>query len=378
MPVYFDHNATSPVRAEVREIMARLAGEVFGNPSSVHSFGQAAGAAVDRARGEVRELVGGPDGDLVFTGSGTEAVFTALAGSARAHADRGRHLVVSAIEHRAGLDAAALLEAAGWEVTRVMPDPVSGAISPEAVAGSLRPDTVLVSVLHANNETGVVQPAAAIASLCRDRDVLYHVDAIQSAGKIEVAAEVWGADLVSVAAHKLGGPMGVGALWKRPGLRLAAVVPGSQERGLRGGTLNVGGIVGFGAAARVALRDRESSATRLRELRNRLERDMARRVPGARLTAGESERLPNTAHFTFGEDAPVDLVPAFDLEGFAVSAGSACQSGSEAPSHVLLAMGRSPREARTAVRVSLGPGNTGDEIERFVEAAARLLGSRAS
>jgi cysteine desulfurase len=378
MPVYFDHNATSPVRAEVREAMARLHGETFGNPASVHSFGQAAGAAVDRARRDVRDLVGGPGGDLVFTGSGTEAVFTALAGAARAHVDRGRHLVVSGIEHRAALDAAALLEAAGWEVTRVMPDPVSGVIAPEAVAAALRADTALVSVLHANNETGVVQPSAAIASLCRDRGVLYHADAIQSAGKIEVAAETWGVDLVSVAAHKLGGPMGVGALWKRPGVRLAPVVPGSQERGLRGGTLNVGGIVGFGAAARAALRDRERTAARLLGLRNRLERDMARHVPGARLTAGESERLPNTAHFTFGEGASVDLVPAFDLEGFAVSAGSACQSGSEAPSHVLLAMGRSPREARTAVRVSLGPENTEDEIVRFVGAAARVLGSRAS
>jgi cysteine desulfurase len=373
MPVYFDHNATSPLKAEVRQAMARVEVEAFGNPSSIHAFGQAAAAVVDRARRDVRELLGGPSGEVIFTGSGTEAVFTALVGAVRAHGDRGRHLVVSGIEHRAAVDASAFLDEAGWKSTLVLPEPGSGIVRPEAVVEAMRPDTVLVSVLHANNETGVIQPVEEIAAVCRERGALYHADAIQSAGKIEVEAERWGADLVSVAAHKLGGPKGVGALWTRPGLHLMPVLPGSQERGLRGGTLNVAGIVGFGAAAVAAARDRERDAARTLELRTHLEAEMARRVPRARLTAAPSPRLPNTAHFTFGEDAPVDLVPAFDLAGFAVSAGSACKSGSEAPSHVLLAMGFSPGEARGAVRVSLGPENAEDEIDRFVETAARLV-----
>jgi cysteine desulfurase len=330
---------------------------------------------VERARGQVKTLCGGVAGDLVFTGSGTEAVLLGMVGLARAVSPRGGHLVISAVEHRAGLDAGHQLESLGFPVTWVRPDP-AGHLDPARVAEALLPDTVLVSIMHANNETGVIHPVAEIAGICRGRGVRMHVDAIQSAGKIPVEADSWGVDGLSLAAHKLGGPQGVGALWRRRGSPIEPLFPGPQEGGLRGGTLNVAGIVGFGIAAEAAGGELERYEARMGERRRALEAALVAQVPEAKVTGTESPRLPNTVHLTFDPAVGPDLVVALDLEGYAVSAGSACRSGSEEPSPVLLAMGYSPERARTSVRVSFGMETTDEDLGGFVQVLARMVQSR--
>jgi cysteine desulfurase len=374
---YFDHNATSPLRPEALEAMRPYLAQWTGNAASAHSHGQRAAAAADRARRVLRDLAGGIDGDVVFVGSGTEAVVTGVVGGCRAGAGKGRHLVVSAIEHAAGRAAERVLEAEGWEITRTPPCGESGCVSVEDIEREIRPETVMVSLLHANNETGVLQPVDEVGARCRRLGVLFHTDAVQSAGKVPLHADAWSADLVSLAAHKLGGPQGVGALWIRRGVRVEPLIPGTQEQGRRGGTVNVAGVVGFAAAAEAAMGSMSRSAAEIASLRMRLESRMLDRVPSARVTGGSSPRLPNTAHFTFDERVGADLVTALDLAGFAVSAGSACASGAETPSPVLLAMGFSAERARTAVRVSLGPGNTEAEVDAFVDVCAQRVGAAA-
>lgn len=379
MSVYLDHNATTPLRDGVFDAMRPVLEGVFGNPASLHRPGQTARAAVDEARSRIRELVGGPAGQVTFTGSGTEAVHLAVTGAPRARAGGRRgHIAVSAIEHRAAVDAAADLFDEDWEVSRIAVDR-EGVVHPETVRHVLRPDTVLVSVLHANNETGVIQPVEAIAALCRKRGVLFHMDAVQSAGKIPIRAADWGVDLVSLAAHKLGGPKGVGALWSAPGLALKPVIPGSAEGGRRGGTLNTAGIVGFGAAARLAVDParRTAEGARLTALRDLLESRTAQ-IPGVRVTGAGSPRLPNTTHLTFAPGSVSDPVVGLDLAGFAVSSGSACAAGADEPSQVLLAMGLGHERARTAVRASLGPETREEDVLAFARALASLVDARVA
>jgi cysteine desulfurase len=354
--------------------MAEAVARFPGNPSSAHRYGQEARAAVDAARRSVCALLGGPAGDLVFTGSGTESVLLGIVGAAAAADGGRRRIVLSAIEHTAGLDAAGLLAGRGWEVVWIVPE-AAGEIGVEAVRAALDPRPALVSVMHANNETGVLQPVAAIAALCREHDVLFHVDAVQSVGKVPVAAEAWGADLVSVAAHKMGGPAGVGALWKRRVVPLRAQIPGSQEGGRRGGTHNVPALVGFGEAARAAGEVLAKTAAGMDALRERFEAGVTEAVPAARVTGRDAARLPNTTHLTFDPACGADLVVALDLDGYAVSSGSACRAGSTDPSHVLLAMGMTPERARTAVRVSLGPGTTTADLDGLVDALVRRTAS---
>lgn len=373
MNIYLDHNATTPLRPVAVQAVHEVLTAPPGNASSIHDFGQRARAVVDRGRAAVRRLLHTDEGRVLFTGSGTEAVLTALLG-ATAAMDPPGHAVISAIEHRVGLDAIRLLQEAGWRVTPVRPD-AAGVIHPAAVAQALQPDTGLVSVLQANNETGVVQPVGAIAGIAREAGALFHVDAVQSAGKLPVTARDWGADLVSVAAHKLGGPAGVGALWRREDVRLAPLLPGSQEDGLRGGTHNVPGIAGFTAAIEASLAGEEEQV-RLRALRETLETQLRERVPECRVTGGEAPRLSNTTHLTFDPSVGADLVWALDLEGIAVSSGSACASGSEEPSHVLLAMGMDPGRAATAVRVSTGWTTTERDLDLFLTALERVLAVR--
>jgi cysteine desulfurase len=376
MPVYLDHNATCPCRPRVVRAMADAAARIPGNPSSVHRFGQEARTAVDAARRAVNALIGGDSGDLVFTGSGTESVHLGIVGAAEAVPGL-RRLVISGIEHAAGRDAAGVLGARGWDVAWIAPD-ADGRIDPCAVEAALDPAPALVSVMHANNETGVVQPVAEIAARCRARGVRFHVDAVQSVGKIPVTPEAWGADLVSVAAHKMGGPPGVGALWKRREVPLRAIVPGSQEGGRRGGTHAVPAIVGFGEAAREVAADMAERGARLTVLREGFEARVAERLPGARITGIDAPRLPNTTHLTFDPACGTDLVVALDLDGYAVSSGSACRAGSTEPSPVLLAMGIDAARARTAVRVSLGPETAEADLDGFLDALARRTASAAN
>ena len=375
MPVYLDHNATTPLRREALEAMMPFLEGRFGNPSSPHAVGREARRAVEIARREILELCGSSRGEILFTGSGTEAVLLGVVGAAHAMRSRGQHVIVSAIEHASGMDAARLLEAEGFSVSWVMPD-AAGRIAPERVIEHLRPDTIVVSIQHANNETGVLQPVREIGALLRDSGTCFHVDAVQSAGKIVLDPEGWHAAYVSLAAHKLGGPKGVGALWRREGRPLSPLLPGTGERGLRGGTTNVSGVVGFGVAARLARCELDTHATRLTVLRESLEAGVAERIPSAAVTGRDTTRLPNTTHLTFDPGVGGDLVIALDREGYAVSAGSACRSGSEEPSPVLLAMGMSPERARTALRVSLGRDTTLPELEGFVSALRRIVEAR--
>jgi cysteine desulfurase len=358
-PIYLDYNATTPLRREARAAMIEALAEV-GNPSSVHRFGQRARRRVEEARAQVAALVAATPAEIVFTSGGTEANNLALAGSGRPR------LLISAIEHDSVL-------AAAPEAERIPVD-ADGIVALDALEALLAadPSPTLVSVMLANNETGVIQPIAEVAARAHAHCALLHVDAIQAAGKVPVDVRAIGADLLSLSAHKLGGPQGVGALVVRPGVSLAARQRGGgQERGLRAGTENVPGIVGFGAAAEVAGRGPDDHV-RLEALRDRIEAGVAALSPATRFFGKGVVRLGNTACFTMPGVPSETQVIALDLAGVAVSAGSACSSGKVRPSHVLRAMGASEAEAGSAIRVSLGWQTEDSEVERFLDAWSAL------
>jgi len=371
--IYLDHNATTPVRPEVLEAMLPYFREHFGNASSVHAFGQEARGALEDARARVATLLGATPAEIVFTSGGTEADNLGVIGTARAAAARGRHLVTTAIEHEAVRHAHDRLAREGFEVTTVGPGP-DGRIDPAAVAAALRPDTTLVSVMAANNETGVVQPVAEIGALCEARKIAFHVDAVQAAGKIPVEVTAWRATTVAIAGHKIYGPKGVGALYFRLGHRFESLqVGGDHEKGRRAGTENVPGAVGLGRACELAASELESSMPRITALRDRLEAELLSRVPNATRHGGDAPRIGNTAHLSFAGAEGEHVVLALDAQGIAVSAGPACKAGASSPSHVLLAMGV-PRElAQAAVRISLGRGTTDAEIDRVLEVLPRVV-----
>ena len=373
--IYLDHNATTPMLPSAVEVMMPFFRERFGNASSAHEAGQEAAAALDTARRRVAGLLGAASEDVVFTATGTESVHTALVGAARFRAEEGRHVVVSAIEHSAGLDAARRLAADGFSVSSIPPLP-GGRMDPGRVLDAVRPDTVLVSVMHANNETGVLQPVGAIGAACRERGVWLHTDAIQSAGKVPLDVNALHCDMLSLAGHKFGGPKGAAALWLRRGVRIDPLIPGRQEGGRRGGTPDTAAVAGLGAAALWAAESLPATAAGTAAIRDRFEAAVLASVPGARVTGADVPRLPNTAHFTFGEEVGGDLVMALDLAGYAVSSGSACTSGSEEPSHVLLAMGFSPAAAASAVRVSVGPDTPEEAASGFARALAEAVRTR--
>jgi len=371
MRIYLDHNATTPVRGEVADAVARALVETPGNPSSAHAEGAAARAALERARERVASLVGAAPAEVVFTSGATEANNLSLFGVARS--GRGRRLVTSAAEHPSVEEPLAALEAEGFAVTRVPVDR-DGRIDPDAVAAALHPDTALVSILWANNETGVVQPIEAIAERTRARGVPLHVDATQAIGKIPVRLDRVPADLLSASAHKLNGPKGAGFLVvRRNGLLAPWLRGGSQERGRRGGTPNVAGAVGLGVACELAQRELAARAAAAAALRDRLWRGLAEALPDARRNGASDAVLPNTLSVEF-PGVPGDvLLEALDLEGVAVSAGAACASGSVHPSRTLLAMGRTSDEARASLRFSVGHGNDGAQIDRVVALVPRLV-----
>jgi cysteine desulfurase len=373
---YFDHNATTPLLPEAAEALLRAAREAWGNPSSLHAPGRKAKQAVEEAREQVAALLGAEPQEILFTGGGTEACNFGILGAARAlgkSGGKGRHAVGSAIEHPAVKASLIALEGEGWEVTWIRPD-ADGVVAAGAVEAALRPDTALCAVMAANNEIGSIQPYAEIGALLRRRGVAYFCDMIQAAGKIPIDLAAANVDLAAIAAHKIGGPKGVGALYVRKGASPkpeAFVRGGGQERGLRGGTENVPGIAGFGAAAAWwaparAVAERE----RLRALRDLLQGALRERIPGVRINGPQTwrGRLPNTLHATFPGARSDTMVMALDLRGLAVSAGSACASGSVKPSEVLLAMGRSPEEAVSGLRFSLGSGNTAREMAHAAQA----------
>lgn len=370
--VYFDNNATTPVLPEVLEAMRPYFGEHFGNASSIHHHGQETRAAVERARESVAALLGCRASEIVFTGGGTEADNLAIFGVAQT----GDHIITSAIEHHAVLNACRHLEEKGCEVTYIPVDG-RGVVDPADVKRALRPNTKLISIMCANNETGVVQPVAEIGKVAAEAGVYFHTDAVQAVGKIPVRVEEIGCDLLSVSAHKLHGPQGVGALYVRKGTELAPIQYGGRhERSRRAGTENVPGIVGVGKAAELALAGLErGDDRRMAEFRDRLEESLlgiaASGVNGACENHHPTEtargvghpRVPNTTNICFEGIDGEALVIALDLKGLAVSTGAACSSGAIEPSHVLLAMGLPPERARASIRFSLGKQNTAEDVE---------------
>ena len=365
--IYLDHNATTPLLPAVIDRMTAVLREEFGNPSSVHHFGQQAKAAVDDARSQVAELVGGDPSEVLFTSGGTEGDNIAIRGAAEALEATGRrHLVASAIEHEAVLNTLKALARRGWQIT-LLPVDQTGIVSPAALREALTDKTVLVSVMHANNEIGTIQPLAELARLAHERGALFHTDAVQSAGKIPLNVKGLGVDMLSVSAHKFYGPKGVGALWIRRGLRVMPLLTGGrQERSRRAGTENVPGIVGMGVAASIAAGKMESEGRRLAELRDRLEAGILRTVPGTTVNGSRDHRVPNTTNISFDRIEAESLLIALDLEGVAVSTGSACSSGTLEPSHVLKAMGFNAHRTQNSIRFSLGASNTGAEMDRVI------------
>ena len=375
MRTYLDHNATTPLAPTVLETVTTVLREQFGNASSVHMFGQMAKAQVDGARAAVADLIGARPQEIVFTSGGTEADNLAIRGAAEAAGPgRKRHLIASAIEHEAVLKTLKALSRRGWTTT-LLPVGESGIVAPDALEAALTDETVLVSVMHANNEIGTVQPIAELAAMARRRGALFHTDAVQSAGKLPIAVDRLGVDLLSLSAHKLNGPKGVGALWVRRGVRLvASQTGGGQERNRRAGTENVPGIAGFGAAARNAAAALDGRPADVGALRDRLETGILDNVPGAVVNGDRGRRVSNTTNISFEGVEAESLLIALDLEGVAVSTGSACSSGTLEPSHVLRAMGCSPHRTQSSIRFSLGLGNTAEQIDRVVEILPRVVG----
>ena len=372
MPVYLDHAATSPLRPEALEAMLPYLTTNAGNPSSLHGTGRRARRAIDEARESVAQLIGAQPREIVFTSGGTEADNLAVKGAAWAATARGRHIVTTAVEHKAVLNATAILERANFDVVWLLVDEF-GRVDPIDVAAALTERTTLVSVMAANNEVGTRQPIAAIGEIVRGHGAKLHVDAIQWAAHGEIDVNAWQADLVSLSAHKLGGPQGVGALYVRRGTQLLPQLQGgSQERQRRAGTENVAGIVGFAAAFELARTEASGEADRLRELSSRLRAGLDQ-LEGVNLTGHPDERLPNNVSVVIEGVEGGDLVAALDLEGIEVSTGSACTSGSTEPSHVLLAMGIDPHLAHGSLRITTGTETTAADVDDALAAIRGVL-----
>lgn len=362
--IYLDYNATSPLHPSVREAMRPYWEEGFGNASSLHTQGRRARVAIEKVRASLLKSLGDPKGQMAFTSGGTESDNLALQGVARLLKEKGDHLVVSSVEHSAILHTAEQLRREGFQVT-LAPVDGHGVVDPAAVEKAITPRTTLVSVMHANNEVGTIEPVEEIARIARARGVLFHTDAVQSYGKLPLDVKKLGADLVTFSAHKLGGPKGAGALYLRAGVKVRPLIyGGAHERGYRAGTEAVANIVGLGAAAEKTLAEMaDGTLERIGRLRDRLERGLKEGVEGVEVNGHPRERLCNTLSMSFLGCSGETLLMALDLDGISVSTGSACLAGSADPSRALTAMGLSPERIRGAIRLSVGWGTTGAEIE---------------
>jgi len=367
MHIYLDYNSTTPVDRAVLDAMLPYFADNFGNASSIHSSGQRGRSAVDAARDSVAALIGAKTAEIIFTSGGTEADNLALFGSVAASNHSRKHIITTAIEHHAVLNAAQALEKQGIDVTYV-PVVASGIVDPQDVRRALRPETILISVMHANNELGTIQPIEEIGRIAAEADVYFHCDAVQSAGKLPLDVNRLGVDLLSISAHKIYGPKGVGALYVRAGTPLEPQFHGGHhERDRRPGTENVPGIVGFGKAAELARVRLTTDSAQIESLRDRLEKMLLNSLASVRVNGDRSRRIPNTTNLVFTSAGGEALVIALDLQGVACSTGAACSSGAVEPSHVLLAIGLSPDEARSSLRFSLGRTTTAAEIDRAAD-----------
>ncbi len=369
--IYLDHAATTPLDVEVLEKMTPYLTEIYGNPSSQHSFGQRAANAVLSARDKIAEIMGVPSGSLYFTSGGTEAGNTALKGVCAANRGRGRHIVLSAIEHPALLSSAEDMKKYGYEVTYVKPSG-NGAVSAADVAAAIRPDTVFVGVMAANNETGVIQPIKDIYEVCKERGVFCYCDCVQTAGVLDFGQ--FPADGIGFAAHKFYGPKGFGGLYVRGNCKFERLLSGgSQEKGLRGGTTYVAGAVGCAYALERAVKCAEENNKKVAELRDRFVESVLASIDGVHLNGDKVNRLPSNANLSFDGCEGEQIAFALDLKGIAVSTGSACSSGAVTASHVLTAMGLPDERIKSAVRFTFGKNNTMEEVEETVDALKEIV-----
>lgn len=364
--VYLDHAATTPMRDEVIETMMPYFKEKFGNASSVYSFGREARKALDEARQATAGIINADFNEIIFTGGGSEANNLAIKGAAWEYRHKGKHLITSSIEHHAVLHPMQQLEKEGFEVT-YLPVDDQGLVSVEEFANALRGDTILVSIMHANNEIGVIQPIAQIGAICKERGILFHTDAVQTAGLLDIDVKKLNVDMLTMSAHKLYGPKGVGALYVRKGVRLVPLIQGGgHENRRRAGTENVPGIVGMAKALELAAAEREVVTPRIQKLRDRLLEGILN-IPHTRLNGSRTERLPNNINVSIEFIEGESLLLNLDLKGIAASSGSACTSGSLDPSHVLLAIGLSHEVAHGSLRLTLGRDNTDADVDYVLE-----------
>lgn len=375
--IYLDHNATTPLHPEVREAMLPYLSHCYGNASSLHDYGREARDAVETARAQVAALIGVKDpGEIVFTSGGTEADNYAIKGVAFNHlGGRANHIITSRIEHHAVLQSCEYLEKMGFEVTYLDVDRY-GWVAPEAVRQAVKDTTCLITLMHANNEIGTVEPIEDIATIARERQIVFHTDAVQTAGKIRIPVQKLGVDLLSLSAHKIYGPKGIGALYVRRGTTLEKLIHGGgQEHDLRAGTENVPAIVGFGKAAEIALKQMDSEGEHIHALTEKLRNGLHQQLdPIYENTPPEEERrLPGTLNLSFDDVDGESLIMGLNWQGICVSSGSACHSGSSEPSHVLMALGLPPQLAMGSVRFSLGRNNTDAEIDHVLEVVPPLV-----
>ncbi|MBI2832724.1 MAG: cysteine desulfurase NifS [Chloroflexi bacterium] len=372
--IYLDYAATTPARPEVVEAMLPYFTEVFGNPSSIYSCGQEARGAVEEARGKVAALIGAGHDELVFTSGGTEADNFAFKGVAHARESKGNHIITTPIEHHAVLETCKFLEKRGFQVT-YLPVDQYGMVDPDDVRKAITSKTILISVMHANNEVGTIEPLAEISKIAREAGVYFHTDAVQTTGHIPANVNELGVDLLSISAHKLYGPKGVGALYIRKGTRLVSFMHGGeQESRRRAGTENVPSIAGFGRAAELAGQDMSEEAQRLTLLRDRLINGLSERIESIHLNGHPTKRLPNNVSVTFDFVEGESICLNLDLEGICSSTGSACSSSSLEPSHVLLAMGVPREQAHGSLRFTLGKWTTDEDIDSVLEVVPRVIG----
>ncbi|MGC8810971.1 MAG: cysteine desulfurase NifS [bacterium] len=373
MRVYLDHNATTPVHPEVYEAMKPFFQDQFGNSSSIHWAGREVRKYVEEAREKVAELLHASPTEIIFTGCGTESDNMAIKGVAYSWRAKGNHIITTQVEHHAVLHTCQFMEKMGYEVT-YLPVDNYGLIDLELLRRSIRPQTILVSIMFANNETGTIFPIKEIGEITREKGVIFHTDAVQAVGKIPIDLRHLPVDILSLSGHKLNTPKGIGAQFIRRGLKLTPLIHGGgQEYGLRAGTENVPYIVGLGKACEIVRRDFNQRLSHLQRLRDRLEQGIKARIPHVVLNGHPTQRLPNTLNMSFLDIEGESLLLNLDLEGIAVSSGSACTSGSLEPSHVLLAMGLPPEIAQSAIRFSLGWSNTEAEIDYVLEVLPRLV-----
>lgn len=371
--VYLDNAATTALSPRVLEAMLPYFTQYYGNPSSVHAFGREAKQGLDKARDQVAKALHCEPSEVIFTGCGTESDNTVLLGVAQRYGDKGKHIITTNVEHHAILHTCEYLEKQGYSVT-YLPVDQDGLVTAEQVAAAIRPDTILVSIMFANNEVGTIMPIQEIGVVCKEKGVLFHTDAVQAVGHIPVDVQAMHIDMLSLSAHKFHGPKGVGALYCRKGIRLPSyIMGGAQERGRRAGTENVAGIVGLGAAIQLATEQLEENRAKMTALRDRLMTGIQARISEVKLNGHPTNRLPNNVNFSFKYIEGESILLMLDMNGIAASSGSACTSGSLDPSHVLLALGLPHEIAHGSVRLTLGDETTEEDIDYTIDVLEKTV-----